>query len=383
MSVASRNVAGATRGSHGFRGSHGDGDPAAAGRKRATGRRGIRIGPVGIRFRPRAVLVALVLLASWTAVGAIGMFTGTLDFPHERVWATLLGEGSRIENLVLLDGRLARVALGALVGLLLGISGALTQTLTRNPIASPDILGVTAGAGLFAVVVVAHPAALSEVGIPARVGLPTAAVVGAAATTGLILALSWRAGFDGFRLVLVGLGVNATAIAGTSWLLTRATLEEAAIAQRWLTGSLDGAEPADLWIAAPFAVLGMVACVRQASSLHAIRLGRELAAGLGARPPVVEASALAVAVVLAAAATAVAGPIGFVAFVAPQAAMRLFGTAGPPPLAAGLTGALLVTAADLTAQRLPVEVPVGVVTAVIGAPALLLLLARYARRLSG
>ncbi|SHN47526.1 FecCD family ABC transporter permease [Cryptosporangium aurantiacum] len=369
MSATTRNAGGVRVG---------DRDPV--GRARATGRRGIRIGPVGIRFRRRAAIVTLVLLVLTTAVGTVGMFTGTLDFPPDRVWAALRGDGTRIENLVLLDGRLARVALGALVGLLLGISGALTQTLTRNPIASPDILGVTAGAGLFAVVFVTNPAALSAVGIPVRVGLPTAAVLGASVTTGLILALSWRVGFDGFRLVLVGLGVNAIAIAGTSWLLTRATLEEAAVAQRWLTGSLDGAEPADLWIAAPFALLGVVACVRLAAPLHSVRLGRELAAGLGARPAVVEASALGVAVVLAAAAVAVAGPIGFVAFVAPQAAMRLFGTAGPPPLAAGLTGALLVTAADLTAQRLPVEVPVGVVTSVVGAPALLLLLARYARR---
>ena len=124
----------------------------------------------------------------------------------------------------------------------------------------------------------------------------------------------------------------------------------------------------DLAWLAPVCGVALVVCLVLDRDLGAIRLGPEVASALGTRGGRVSAVSLLVAVVLASVATAAAGPIGFVAFVAPQAAMRLFRTAGPPPLAAGLTGAALLVAADLVGQRLPTPLPVGVVTAVLGAP---------------
>ncbi|MBA0050948.1 iron ABC transporter permease [Streptomyces sp. AJS327] len=317
------------------------------------------------------------------ALCAVGVFTGSVHLPADRVLAALSGSGSQLENLVVLDHRFSRAVAAVLVGCALGCAGALTQSVTRNPIASPDILGVASGAGFFAVLLVTQPSIASHTGENAATELlAPVAVLGGIVTTAVILALAWRGGFDGLRLILVGLSVNAIALAGTSWLLTRAELEDAQIATRWLTGSLEGVRMPDVTALTPVVLCGLVLCAALARDLGALRLGRDVAPGLGTRPGRTEALALLLAVVLVSGATAVAGPIAFVAFVAPQVAMRLFGTPGPPPLAAGLTGALLVLAADMTAQRLPAELPVGVPTAVLGAPYLLYLLNHHRRRTS-
>jgi iron complex transport system permease protein len=337
---------------------------------------------VGIRVSRRATVAATAVTTVTLVAAVTSLAVGTLDIPLDRVWASLTGHGTRIEQLVV-DRRLGRALAAILVGFALGLSGALTQSVTRNPIASPDILGVTAGAGLFAVIVVTRPEVSGRITGEAAVGLlAPAALAGGLATTAVILALGWRGGFDGLRLILVGLGVNALAMAGTSWLLTRTDLDQAAVATRWLTGSLEGARLGDVGILLPVVLGCTAACLMLNRSLTALRLGRDVAASIGTPPGRTEAWCLGVAVVAVSVATAVAGPIGFVAFVAPQAAIRLFGTAGAPPLAGGVVGAALVLFADLTAQRLPVPLPVGVVTAVIGAPALLFLLTRYVRRTS-
>ncbi|WP_240487309.1 FecCD family ABC transporter permease [Actinomadura flavalba] len=338
----------------------------------------MRVGPVGVLVRPRAGVAGLVVAVALLGVAGVAVFSGSLDIAPARVLAALAGDGTRVETLVVVDRRLARTLAAVLVGFALGCAGALTQSITRNPIASPDILGVTTGAGFFAVLLITHPALLPG----GSAMLAAAAITGGLVTTGGILALSWRAGFDGLRLILVGISVNAIGMAGVSWLLLRTDIDQAAVAMRWLTGSLSGARMPDVLLLAPFVLAAGLACAYLARDLAALRLGRSVAPALGTAPGRTEALALLVAVVLASGATAVAGPVAFAAFVAPQAAMRLFGTAGPPPLAGGLTGALLILAADLTAQRLPAELPVGVVTAVVGAPFLLYLLHRHRRRTS-
>jgi iron-siderophore transport system permease protein len=344
---------------------------------------GIGFGPVGLVVRRRTMIASVVVTAALVVMVAVSVCTGSLDIPLDRVLAALTGGGTRIEHLVIVEHRLARALAAVLVGFALGCAGALTQTITRNPIASPDILGVTAGAAFFAVIVVTRPEMMEAFGDrPAGQLLAPAAIAGGLATTGLILWLSWRAGFDGLRLILVGLGVNAVALAGVSYLLTRADLDAADAAARWLTGSLAGVRMGEVVFLAPLVTAGAVACAVLARDLGALRLGREIAHTLGTRPGRTEGLALLVAVVLVAGAVAVSGPISFVAFIAAQAAMRLFGTIGPPPLAGGLTGALLVLGADMAAQRLPTELPVGVPTALIGASGLLYLLNQYRRRTS-
>lgn len=150
-------------------------------------------------------------------LAAVALTTGALDLPLERVLAALRGQGTRIENLVVIDHRLVRMLLGLLVGFALGCAGALTQTITRNPIATPDILGVTAGAGAAAVLLLTNAAwAQATFGVDARTLLGPASIVGGLLTTAVILATAWRGGFDGYRPILVGLGFNALLIAATS-----------------------------------------------------------------------------------------------------------------------------------------------------------------------
>ncbi|MFT4218443.1 MAG: iron chelate uptake ABC transporter family permease subunit [Micropruina sp.] len=349
----------------------------------APRRHGITIGGIGLLVRRRGIVALLGCLLVLTALTVVALTTGALDLPLERVLAALRGQGTRIENLVVIDHRLVRMLLGALVGFALGCAGALTQTITRNPIATPDILGVTAGAGAAAVLLLTNAAwAQSAFGIDARALLGPASIVGGLLATAVILTTAWRGGFDGYRPILVGLGFNALLIAATSWMLTRASIEEASIATRWLIGSLEGSEASDLLVLGPLLVVASLACVVLAPMLGTLRLGRDVATALGTRTAAVETSALVIAVLIVSAATATAGPIGFVAFVAPQAALRLFGTAGPPPLAAGLVGAVLLLGSDLVAERLPVSLPVGIVTTIVGAPALLWFMAGRLRRSS-
>ncbi len=343
----------------------------------------VRLGPVAVRVRRRAVVATAVVLLVVLATTTTSLLTGALALPLDRVLAALAGQGTSVEALVV-SRRLVRAGAAVVVGAALGCSGALTQTLTRNPIASPDILGVTAGASVFAVLVAVRPEAVqTALGVPAQSVVGAMTVLGGLLTAGLLVALSRRGGFDGFRLVLVGIGVNALALAVVAWLLTRAEVESAAVAQRWLTGSLEGATGSEVAALTAVTVPGLAVCVVLADRLGALRLGPQVAASLGVRTGATQGGALLVAVVLASAATAVVGPVAFVAFVAPQIALRAFRTAGPPPLAGAAVGAGLLLVADLVAQSLPVSLPVGVLTSVVGAPFLLYLVTRSLRRTRG
>lgn len=341
---------------------------------------GVSIGPIGVPVRRRFALTAAIVLAVLVVLSFTALVTGTLHYPISRIAAVLAGDGSRIENLVIIDRRLVRITGAIVIGFMLGMSGALTQSITRNPIASPDILGITSGASAVAVFFVTSPStALGPSDASAISILTPATLIGGLATTSLILALAWRGGFDGLRLVLVGLGVNAVAVAAITWMMTRATTTDASIAARWLTGSVDGVKPGDLILLGPIAVAGLIACIALGRSVSTLRLGRDVATSLGTPAGRTELAALIVAVLLAAAATAVAGPVAFVAFVAPQAALRLFRTAGPTPFAAGLVGAVMLAASDLVAQHVLFPLPAGVVTSVVGAPCLLLLIVTQLR----
>lgn len=282
----------------------------------------------------------------------------------------------------MVDLRLPRSLTGLLVGFALGVSGAITQSIARNALASPDILGVTYGASAaaVAVIVLGGGAAGGALGV---FGLPLAALAGGLLTGGLLYVLAWRGGLDGFRLVLVGIGVGAVLSAVTSYLLVRAELNEAAQAYIWITGSLNGRG----WehvvpVAVAVVAAGTVALIAS-FTLGALRMGEDNARSLGVRLEVGQAVLLLAAVVLASFATASAGPVAFVGLMAPQIALRLVRSAGPPLLASGITGALVVVFSDVVARIvLPVELPVGIVTAAIGGPFLLYLLVRRNAKVS-
>ncbi len=346
---------------------------------RVAGRRPLRVGPFSGVRRPRPVAVTLVGAGLVVLVAALNVGRGDFPIGPADVLAVLLGGGDAAARFVVLELRLPRTLTGILVGAALGVAGAITQAVARNPLASPDVLGVTAGAGTAAVVVIVLGGG-SLAGAPAGVALPVAALAGGVATAALVYALAHRGGIEGHRLVLVGVGVGAVATSLTSWLLVAAEITDAARAVVWLTGSLN----ARGWehVVPVGIALGVLvpAALLLTSALAVLQFGDDTATGLGLRVHRTRSALILVAVALAAVATACAGPIAFVALVVPQICRRLVGTARPPLLASAVVGALLTVAADLIARTAPgVELPVGVVTAILGAPYLIHLLVRRNR----
>ncbi|NKZ05671.1 FecCD family ABC transporter permease [Actinomadura latina] len=315
-----------------------------------------------LRFRPRALAVAAACLAA--ALGTGVLLIGSGDFPMSPadVVRTLLGRGPPADSLIVNEIRLPRAAAGLAVGAALGLAGAIFQSLTRNPLGSPDILGFTQGAasGVLAVIVLA--------------GGGTAAVAAGAAGGGLltglaVYAVAGRRGAHGQRLVLVGIGVAAILTGVNGYLLTQAHITEAARAVLWLTGSLDGRDWADTApVLAALAVLGPLVMAGCGRALRMLEMGDDAAHGLGVPIERVRLIMLAAAVLLTSLAAAAAGPVAFVALTAPQLARRLTRTTGPNLLPATCMGAALLVAADWVAQRAfpGHQLPVGVVTGLLG-----------------
>jgi iron complex transport system permease protein len=326
----------------------------------------------------------VTLVGAVLVVLAAAVNIGRGDFPISlaEVLAALAGGGDAAQRFIVLELRLPRTLTGALVGAALGLSGAVAQAVARNPLASPDILGVTAGASAAAVVVIVLGAgsAGAVAGLLGSVGLPVAALAGGLVTAALVYALAHRRGVEGYRLVLVGVGVGAVATSITSWLLVVAEVHEAARATVWLTGSLN-ARGWEHVVPVGLALLVLVpVALLLASTLGVLQFGDDTARGLGLRVDAARGGLILVAVGLAAVATASAGPIAFVALVVPQICQRLVGAARPPLLASAVYGALLTVTADLIARTaLGTEIPVGIVTAVLGAPYLVHLLVRRDR----
>ncbi|WP_230597048.1 MULTISPECIES: FecCD family ABC transporter permease [Nocardiaceae] len=332
--------------------------------------------------RPVMVLTTILLAAALLLVMCVNIGRGDFPLSITAVLDVLLGGGSRIERFIVMDLRLPRSLTGLLVGAALGISGAITQSISRNALASPDILGITAGSSAAAVALIVLGGG-SFSGLLATLGLPLAALIGGLLTAIAIYALAWRKGVDGFRLILVGIAVNAMLTAVIGWLLISADINDVSRAQVWLNGSLNGADWAAVWPVAIAVVLVGGGTVVATFTLGALRLGDDNARSLGIRLQHSQAMMLLAAVALAAIATAAAGPIGFVALAAPQIALRVLRTPGPPIIASALLGGLLVVGSDLIARTiLPVELPVGIVTSALGGPFLLYLLVRSNRKAS-
>jgi iron complex transport system permease protein len=310
---------------------------------------------------------------------------GELHVPLENVLRTLLGRGEPLDELVVLEFRLPRIAAAVVVGAGLALSGAVLQSLARNPLASPDVLGLNAGASVAAVSVVILAGSAGGVsGLAAEVGLPVAALGGALGSGLLLYALAIRGRrLDPMRLIVVGVGLSAAGTSLVGWLLTLGDVTQVGPAITWLAGSLHAATwPRVIggsWALALATPLLIIWCRR----MDVMVLGDDAAGGLGVAVHRIRVLLLLAATALAAAATSVAGAVTFLALAAPQLAQRLARVTRPPLLASALTGAALLVWADLLA-RLGLswagfgatELPVGVLTAVLGAPYLLYVVAR-------
>ncbi len=343
-------------------------------------RRAVRVGRVSMVWRPRVVFVSVLLALTALLLAAVDVGRGDYPIGVLDVLRIVLGGGEAADRFVVMELRLPRALTALLVGLAFGMSGAILQSVARNPLASPDILGITQGAGVGAVALIVFGGGAFG-GMTAYVGLPVAALLGGMLAATAIYLLAWRQGVAGFRLVLVGIAVAAMLTSLISYLLIVADITEASRATVWLTGSLNGRG----WehvvpVSIAVVVVGLGALLGS-STLTALRLGDDSARALGVRLQTGQAVLLGVAVLLASVAVAAAGPIPFVALIAPQVAMRMIRSAGPPVLAGGLVGAVLVVGSDVVSRTvLPTDLPVGVLTAAIGAPYLLYLIARRTRR---
>jgi iron complex transport system permease protein len=314
------------------------------------------------------------------AVFAVGAFTfclsvsiGDYHIPLLDVIKVLVGQGRPDTDFIVRTLRLPRALTGALVGAAFGMSGAVFQSLARNPLASPDMIGITEGASAMAVasIVFWHASTAQTAGY---------AFLGALLSAGAIYLLAYRKGVSPYRMVLVGIGIGFALQSVIQYVLTRAQIYEAQKAVVWLTGSLNArgwehVRPVSL------AMLVLVpCCLLLGRQLQALQLGEDTAVGLGIRSGRIQAGLVLCAVGLCAVATASAGPVNFVAFMAPPISRRLTRSAGAGLVPAALVGATLVLLADIGGRELfGAELPVGVVTGVIGAPYLLWLLARANR----
>ncbi|MBG0740875.1 iron chelate uptake ABC transporter family permease subunit [Paeniglutamicibacter antarcticus] len=330
-----------------------------------------------IRLRPlrrRIVILALlcVLVAGlFSASVLLGSYTVSVaDFFR------MLG-GMRIPgaSFIVMENKLPRAVVGLMVGMAFGISGAVFQSMLRNPLASPDIIGISYGASAAAVFAIVFFGA-------AGVSVSVAAVVGALGVALLITALSRRHGGPG--LILIGIGAAAFMQAAVTFLLQRTDIRVAQDALIWLTGSLNSSNwnRAGLLAAALAVLLPLAALLTR--SLHGLQLGDDTAAGLGFRVPRARLWLTIMGALLAALATAAAGPVAFVAFLSGPIAKRLCGQS-TSLAAAGLVGAATVLAADFLAVNLipGSALPVGVVTGALGAPFLLWLLISTNRSSTG
>ncbi|WP_027934096.1 FecCD family ABC transporter permease [Amycolatopsis thermoflava] len=333
---------------------------------------------LGVRWNTRAATVCLVVLVALLLVTAVGVTIGEYPIPLAQLPELLTGGGHRIDRHILFDLRVPRAVTGCVAGACLAMAGALTQTISRNPLATPDILGVTGGASAAAVAVIVFGGGVYSLasGIT-TIGVPAAALVGGLVAAAAVYWFSWRHGVDGFRLVLVGIGCGAVLTALTSWLLILASINSAAQATVWLVGSISAVSWDQAIPLLILAALLVPAALTLPRTLAVTQLGDDAAAGLGVRIQASRLGAIGVAVGLTAAAVAAAGPIGFVALVTPQIMLRLTGGSRPPLVASALGGALLVQASDLLGRTaFSWEVPVGLITAAIGAPYLIWLLLR-------
>jgi iron complex transport system permease protein len=336
--------------------------------------------------KSRTVTLSILFAALAVAVALVSLSVGTTKLPVAEVVEVLLGGGRRGTRLVVLELRLPRVATGLLVGVAFAVSGALLQTLSRNPLASPDIVGVNSGAsaGAVAVIVLAGTGGGNISGVAAKVGIPLAAVIGGLLATLVVGALSVQRGVvDAGRLVLIGVGVAAAANSLVAWLLVIGDVNDAGRAAAWLAGSLNSRAWSDVVPVTGAVLLLLPVAMMFNRDLSALVLGDDVASSLGVRVARIRLALLIIATVLAAMATAGAGPIAFVALVAPQIAQRLTRMERPPLITTAMLGALFVVLADLLArnglqwlQIGPYELPVGVVTAAAGAPYLLHLIGR-------
>ncbi|MEU6632790.1 iron chelate uptake ABC transporter family permease subunit [Streptomyces parvus] len=344
--------------------------------REAFGRRALvlRRGPVAVRLQWRSVVVCTVLALTVAALAVLALMTGSYALTPGQVLSALTGRETGFVQEVVVEWRLPRVAAALVFGAALGVSGAVFQSLLRNPLADPGVIGFSQGSytGALVVILVVNGGYAQLVG---------GALLGGMATAVAVYVLAYRRGVKGFRLIVVGIGVSAMLGSLNTWLILKADLDQAMSAAAWGAGSLNGVSwdrvvVGGACIAALLLLAGMLS-----RPLRQMQLGDEVAASQGLRVSPVRLGLILVGVALTATVTAASGPIAFISLVAPQIGRRLARTAGITLAPAAFVGALLCLASDYLAQHVaPTPLPVGIITVVLGGGYLGYLLFTEARR---
>jgi iron complex transport system permease protein len=327
--------------------------------------------PVSWRVRPRLVVVGVTLFVLVFLLFCLGMTIGDVPLGLSDVLTGLVGTGDAGSTYIVQELRMPRALTGLLAGLAFGASGAVFQTITRNPLASPDMIGINAGAATAVVAGIGF-------GFGGGLGTTTLGLLGGLATGLLVYALAWRRGTTGYRILLVGIGIYAMCTSLTDYLLSRTQITDAQASIGWLVGNLANRGWENVVPLALSLIVLLPVVLGLSRWMGTLQLGDDVAAALGTPVQPVRLGLLLAGAGLVAFATASAGPIAFVALTAPQIAQRLARLSAPPIVASALAGAVIVLGGDILA-RVVVELPVGIVTGALGAPILLWLLARANR----
>jgi iron complex transport system permease protein len=330
---------------------------------------------VSIRVPKRVLAVCVALTLAAAGVGAVTMTTGDYPVPLLDVLKAIVGEGPPGTDFIVMTLRMPRLVTGILVGAALGVSGAIMQRISGNSLGSPDVIGFTNGSAAGAVVVIL----LFDGGM---YQVAAGAVAGGLGTLALVYGIAFRRTLSGIRLILIGIGLAAMFLALNNYLIARASLDDAVAAQVWLIGSLNGRRWEHVRPLALALLVLLPLVLHYGRKLAMLEMGDDTARALGVPVGRTRAVLILASVALSAVATAAAGPIAFVALAAPQVARRLTRSAGPGLMAAGLMGALLLTASDLATQRIfaATPLPVGLATSAVGGVYLAWLLTYEVRR---
>ncbi|MET8939455.1 iron chelate uptake ABC transporter family permease subunit [Streptomyces rubiginosohelvolus] len=334
----------------------------------------LRRGRIAVRLQWRSVVVCTALALTVAALAVLALMTGSYALTPGQVLSALTGQETGFVREIVVEWRLPRVAAALVFGAALGVSGAVFQSLLRNPLADPGIIGFSQGSytGALVVILVVNGTYTQLVG---------GALLGGMATAVGVYVLAYRQGVQGFRLIVVGIGVSAMLGSLNTWLILKADLDQAMSAAAWGAGSLNGVSwdrvvIGGICIAVLLLLAGMLS-----RPLRQMQLGDGVAASQGVRVSPARLGLILVGVALTATVTAASGPIAFMSLVAPQIGRRLARTAGITLAPAAFVGALLCLASDQLAQHVaPTPLPVGIVTVVLGGGYLGYLLFTEARR---
>ena len=315
------------------------------------------------------VLIAFAILAILGC--GVSLLKGSVDISYTDIWRILIENGTSAKDQIILNIRLPRTLVAALVGMNLSLSGAILQAVMKNPLADPHIIGISSGAGLAGVIIMILYPAMEYLITPV-------AFLGAMGAAICIYILAWKGGIRPVRIILAGVAVSAFLGSGISALMIFYS-DRVHGALMWMVGGLAARSWPHVDIILPYAVIGMILSFLGAKHLNILQLGDEIARGLGLNVEVTRIAMTAIAALLAASAVSVVGLLGFVGLIVPHAARLMIGSDYRFLLpASALLGIAVVTFSDTFARIVfsPIELPVGVIMAFIGAPFFLFLLRR-------